>query len=595
LAVQLSKQQYYDSIYGGWLGKNIGGTLGAPMEGRKEVLNLEFFPQKGPLPNDDLDLQLVWLHALETYGPHLDETHLAEAWLAHVFFNYDEYGYGLTNARKGLLPPLSGWFDNPFTDCMGSPIRSEIWAMVTPGRPDLAIGYAWCDAVTDHAGGEGLYGEMFFAAIESAAFIIKDRDQLLEIGLSVIPKTCRVYAAVQEVIKAHREGRDWLEARNIVLEKHGHHNATDAPQNIAFTVLGWLYGKDFGDAILKAVNCGYDTDCTGATLGAILGIILGRSGLPKEWIEPVGDEIKVTPTVHGFEAPKDLRELTERTYRMGLKVLLMRDALAGLSEEGLAIYPATDDLTETAAKLWARNVTSYRRSLSSLEVTVNMGPEGPTVFPGTKRTLTLEVQNTLTSPWVGTVTLEVEKGWQCSEHRLELAPGESTTVELSLWPPQELPAYLRMPLVFKRELNQRVWSEQRIPVVFETGRFYRVRQGEGKETIMGFSGTHLTLPPGPCTAITQVISPKEQRVYLLVATTGGLKAVLNGTTVLESTGTRDFMPAYHRAPKENVCQVDLRAGTNELVLELEKTEQVICTFLTSERPLHGVLDLVFKA
>ena len=55
------------------------------------------------------------------------------------------------------------------------------------------------------------------------------------------------------------------------------------------------------------------------------------------------------------------------------------------------------------------------------------------------------------------------------------------------------------------------------------------------------------------------------------------------------------MPAYHRAPKENVCQVDLRAGTNELVLELEKTEQVICTFLTSERPLHGVLDLVFKA
>ena len=62
-----------------------------------------------------------------------------------------------------------------------------------------------------------------------------------------------------------------------MLEHHGHPNFTDAPQNIAFTILGWLYGEDFGDAILKAVNCGYDTDCTGATLGAILGIIGGKS------------------------------------------------------------------------------------------------------------------------------------------------------------------------------------------------------------------------------------------------------------------------------------------------------------------------------
>ena len=33
-------------ITGCWLGKNIGGTLGAPFEGTKEILDLTFYTQK---------------------------------------------------------------------------------------------------------------------------------------------------------------------------------------------------------------------------------------------------------------------------------------------------------------------------------------------------------------------------------------------------------------------------------------------------------------------------------------------------------------------------------------------------------------------
>jgi ADP-ribosylation/crystallin J1 len=39
-------------------------------------------------------------------------------------------------------------------------------------------------------------------------------------------------------------------------------------------VLGLLAGEgDFGKSLCIAVNCGNDTDCTGATLGAPLGIL----------------------------------------------------------------------------------------------------------------------------------------------------------------------------------------------------------------------------------------------------------------------------------------------------------------------------------
>ena len=34
---------------------------------------------------------------------------------------------------------------------------------------------------------------------------------------------------------------------------------------------------------LIALNCGYDTDCTCATAGAILGIIGGAGAIPEQW------------------------------------------------------------------------------------------------------------------------------------------------------------------------------------------------------------------------------------------------------------------------------------------------------------------------
>ena len=74
--------------------------------------------------NDDLDLQLVNLHAVEQYGGQVDAVLLGQEWLSHVHFQYDEYGHALTNLRQGLIPPLAGAYNNFFTDCMGAPIRS---------------------------------------------------------------------------------------------------------------------------------------------------------------------------------------------------------------------------------------------------------------------------------------------------------------------------------------------------------------------------------------------------------------------------------------------------------------------------------------
>ncbi len=68
--IVLGRKEYRDKVYACWLGKNIGGTLGAPYECGKYVNNLTFYDPvpTEPLPNDDLDLQLVWLQMLEERG-----------------------------------------------------------------------------------------------------------------------------------------------------------------------------------------------------------------------------------------------------------------------------------------------------------------------------------------------------------------------------------------------------------------------------------------------------------------------------------------------------------------------------------------------
>ena len=74
---------YLDKVRACWLGKNIGGTLGAPFESYRVALDLEYYTHdlsKGVLPNDDLDLQLVWLNAAERHGTKVDAEILSNYW-----------------------------------------------------------------------------------------------------------------------------------------------------------------------------------------------------------------------------------------------------------------------------------------------------------------------------------------------------------------------------------------------------------------------------------------------------------------------------------------------------------------------------------
>ena len=319
--IKLNREELYDKINACWIGKNIGGTIGAPYEGKRELLNVTGFVTEAgkPLPNDDLDLQLVWLKALYERGPkNINSKVLGEYWLTYIGPCWNEYGICKANMQDGFLPPMSGSVLNEdWKHSNGAWIRTEVWACCFPAMPETAMRMAFEDASVDHGFGEGTYAAIFVAAMESVAFVNNNINELLEIGLSKIPEGCRVSCSVRLVMDCFEKGMDWKDARNAVVEDSKDLGWFQAPANVAFVVLGLLYGGcDFKKSMLYAVNCGDDTDCTAATVGSILGIMYGNEGIPDDWRRHIGDDIKtvcIRQEAQSFPAScSDLTELVKR-------------------------------------------------------------------------------------------------------------------------------------------------------------------------------------------------------------------------------------------------------------------------------------------
>lgn len=326
----MNDKSYRDKVMGCWLGKAVGGTLGQPYEGCNGPLNLSYYEPvpTDMIPNDDLDLQVLWACVLDKMEkPVIDRDVFADAWVTHVAFPWDEYGVAIRNLRNGIRPPYSGSYDNWFKDGLGAAIRSEIWACLAPGEPELAAEYAYEDACVDHVG-DGIYAEQFLAALESAAFVENDMNKLLDAGLSVIPNDCDLALAITDTRKWCSKSDDWLSIRAKILDKWGSESFTNVVMNIPFAVMSLILGKgDFSKTICMSVNCGLDADCTTATVGAILGII-NSDGIDEKWLKPIGRKLVINDGITGITHPDTLDEFTDLIIKLREFISLRKAPIA---------------------------------------------------------------------------------------------------------------------------------------------------------------------------------------------------------------------------------------------------------------------------
>jgi len=211
---------------------------------------------------------------------------------------------------RWLEPPATATYRSPYREWIGAQIRADGFGYVNPGDPQLAAEYAWRDARLSHVK-NGIYGEMWAAAMIAAAFTTDDMEQIIRIGLSEIPANCRLAEALGRSIASLAMYPTWEQAWDKLMQSYGSYHRVHTINNAVIVALALLYGRgDFAKTVSIAVMGGLDTDCNGATAGSVIGAVLGAKRIPEPYVAPLNNTLR--SAVFGYDGSK-ITDLAKRT------------------------------------------------------------------------------------------------------------------------------------------------------------------------------------------------------------------------------------------------------------------------------------------
>ena len=347
-----------NKIHGAWIGRICGCMLGKSLEGirtdelipfLKETDNYpmhryvyksdltdeiigkykfafasqEYADQINGMPiDDDTNYVVLAQEIINQYGRNFTPYDVANSWLKYqskeYYFSAERVAY--LNFVKGFDPPESAIYKNPYREWIGAQIRGDYFGYINPGNPELAAEMAWRDASISHVK-NGIYGEMFVSAMLAVASTTDDVEEIILAGLGEIPYMSRLYEDVMSIVDAYKNGVSQKDAFEMVHKKYDEHTShgwCHTISNAMIVVASLLYGGgDFGKSICMAVETGFDTDCNGATVGSVLGMIKGIDEIPEYWKKPICD--KLYTSLFGIEAVK-VSERAKLTMKHIIKV-----------------------------------------------------------------------------------------------------------------------------------------------------------------------------------------------------------------------------------------------------------------------------------
>lgn len=268
--------------------------------------------------DDDTNYTVLALKLLETRGRDFTSEDVLEAWARNLplLATCTAERVAYVNGLRGLTVPETATSCNPYREWIGAQIRGDLYGYICPGDPERAAEYAWRDARISHVK-NGIYGEMFVAAMLAAAAVTDDVDILLDAGLGEIPAGCRLAEAIGQVRSWVRDGANGaavIERIHAVWDENRQHDWCHTISN-AMIVTGALLcgGGDFGRSVCLAVQAAFDTDCNGATVGSIVGMMRGT--VPDEWVAPFARGLETSIPGYAQLTPEALAARTANLAR----------------------------------------------------------------------------------------------------------------------------------------------------------------------------------------------------------------------------------------------------------------------------------------
>lgn len=268
---------------------------------------------------DDTEFALLTAQMLIETGGDLTVEAVVSAWQRHVLPQSDLGPKGgesevaaAANLRRGIMPPYSG-SDNSHNWTDGAAMRVAPIGIVCAGDPERAAHLAEADACVSHCR-DGVWGAQAVAASVAVAMVDGSVDEIVQAGLSCIPKDSWL-------------GRWMAKAMAIVDEAGTLDKAWDALHRDLWTyvrcsnaealsetyALFRLTQGDFMDGIIYGGNFGRDADTIASLLGALAGAKHGTPPIPTQWIEktrrPTGRCLAFTAGLDIVEVARELARL----------------------------------------------------------------------------------------------------------------------------------------------------------------------------------------------------------------------------------------------------------------------------------------------
>lgn len=319
-------------IHGAWVGRICGCMLGKTVEGIRTDELIPFLKETGNYPmhryilhsdldkvdlnkykfgfhsrcyadavdgmpvDDDTNYTVLYQEIIEQYGKDFTPFDVSRAWLHYqpkdAYCTAERVAF--CNFVRGYEPPQSAIYKNPAREWIGAQIRADYFGYINPGNPELASEMAWRDASISHTK-NGIYGEMFVAAMLAIAAQTNNIEDIIRGGLAQIPHTSRLYEGIMSVLNDFENNVSQNRCFNNIHQKYNEFNRHDwvhTISNAMIVVASLLYGNgDYGKSICMAVETGFDTDCNAATVGSILGMANGIESIPEYWTKPINDTL----------------------------------------------------------------------------------------------------------------------------------------------------------------------------------------------------------------------------------------------------------------------------------------------------------------
>lgn len=342
-----------DAVSAAWYGRIAGCNLGKPVENGtywtvariRQYLELrgsyplaDYFPAPdatsgdfrlldnwretarghihGSARDDDIDYTILGLHMLEREGPALTPARVGDYWTRFLPIEktYTAERAAYRNVVRGFAPPDTARVRNPYREWIGAQIRGDIFGYVFPAQPRRAAIAAYNDAALSHVG-NGIYGEMWVAALVAGAFATTSAHEALEIALRYVPPRSRFAEEQRYILGLWRSGIAWEDAVFDAHERYDAYPWVHVLPNAALVAIALLWAdSDWAAATGKAVMGGWDTDSNGATVGSVAGVLWGCESVPRRFTEPL--ENRTRSALFGFDN-SSISELAARTLRLG--------------------------------------------------------------------------------------------------------------------------------------------------------------------------------------------------------------------------------------------------------------------------------------